>query len=206
MQHLIKVYNVCNSFSNFQTASCKNCLCSNCWTSMVRSWGVRILRVNMVPVRKNYTWILLSGAVFIKPYNLWCQAISYGTRKALSRVNGCAEGRLVRVFVCPFMPDRSIFSVRWFQWVFTIQFWCKNKLKYLKLSLTWSHELFYYTGASLNVKGSSEDLLTRCMLGRNFNRQHFEVFFLFFLENRICHFMQIVSTGDNLHEVADPIF
>ena len=104
-----------------------------------------------------------------------------------------------------------------------IQFWGKNKLKYLKLSLIRSHELFYYTGASLNVKGSSsEDLLTRCMLGRNFNRQHFEVFFLFFLENRICHFMQIVScfflenrichfmqivsTGDNLHEVSDPIF
>ena len=31
-------------------------------------------------------------------------------------------------------------------------------------------------------------------------------FFLFFLENRIWHFMQIVSIGDNLHEVLDPIF
>ena len=27
-----------------------------------------------------------------------------------------------------------------------------------------------------------------------------------FLENRISHFMQIVSLGDNLHEVLDPIF
>ena len=27
-------------------------------------------------------------------------------------------------------------------------------------------------------------------------------FFFFFLENRICHFMQ----GDNLHQVSDPIF
>ena len=27
-----------------------------------------------------------------------------------------------------------------------------------------------------------------------------------FLENRIWHFMQIVSYGDNLHEVSDPIF
>ena len=40
-------------------------------------------------------------------------------------------------------------------------------------------------------------------------------FFLFFLENRIWHFMQIVSLGDslqivslgdNLHEVSNPIF
>ena len=29
---------------------------------------------------------------------------------------------------------------------------------------------------------------------------------LFFVENRIQHFMQIVSLGDNLHEVSDPIF
>ena len=27
--------------------------------------------------------------------------------------------------------------------------------------------------------------LTLCMLGKNFSRQHFEIFFLFFLENRI---------------------
>ena len=32
------------------------------------------------------------------------------------------------------------------------------------------------------------------------------IIFLFFLENRIWHFMQIVSLGDNLHEVSDPIF
>ena len=28
---------------------------------------------------------------------------------------------------------------------------------------------------------------------------------MIFLENRICHFMQIVSLGDSLHEVTDPI-
>ena len=44
------------------------------------------------------------------------------------------------------------------------------------------------------------------MLGKNFSRQHFEVVFLLFLENRFWHFMQIVSLGDNLHEVSDPIF
>ena len=34
--------------------------------------------------------------------------------------------------------------------------------------------------------------LTLCMLGKKISRRHFEVFFLFFLENRISHFMQIV--------------
>ena len=32
------------------------------------------------------------------------------------------------------------------------------------------------------------------------------IFILLFLENRIRHFMQIVSLGDNLHEVSKPIF
>ena len=41
------------------------------------------------------------------------------------------------------------------------------------------------------------------MLGRNFNGQKF---FLAFLENRFLHFMQIVSTGDNLHEMSKPVF
>ena len=30
------------------------------------------------------------------------------------------------------------------------------------------------------------------------------IFFLFFLENWIWHFMQIVSSGDNLHEMSNP--
>ena len=32
------------------------------------------------------------------------------------------------------------------------------------------------------------------------------LFFLFFPENRLKHFMQIVSLGDNLHEMSEPIF
>ena len=32
------------------------------------------------------------------------------------------------------------------------------------------------------------------------------MFFLTFLENRIWHLMQIVSSGDNLYDVSDPIF
>ena len=44
------------------------------------------------------------------------------------------------------------------------------------------------------------------MLGKNFSRPYFEIFLLFFLENRIWHFMQIVSLGDNLHDVSNPVF
>ena len=29
---------------------------------------------------------------------------------------------------------------------------------------------------------------------------------LYFPENRIWHFMQIVSIGDNLHEMSNPLF
>ena len=32
------------------------------------------------------------------------------------------------------------------------------------------------------------------------------LFFLFFPENKIWHFMQIVSLGDNLHEMSNPVF
>ena len=44
------------------------------------------------------------------------------------------------------------------------------------------------------------------MLGKNFSRQHFEIFFLFFPVNRLWHFKQIVSLGDNLHGMSKPIF
>ena len=38
------------------------------------------------------------------------------------------------------------------------------------------------------------------MLDKNFSTGHFEIFFLFFQENRTWYFMQIVSLGDNMHE------
>ena len=44
------------------------------------------------------------------------------------------------------------------------------------------------------------------VLGNNFSRQQLGIFFLFFLENRLQHFMQIVSSGDNLHEMSKSIF
>ena len=40
-------------------------------------------------------------------------------------------------------------------------------------------------------------------LRKNFSSWHFEIFFL---ENRIWHFMQIISLGDNLHDVSDPMY
>ena len=35
--------------------------------------------------------------------------------------------------------------------------------------------------------------LVLSILGKNSSRQHFEIFFLYFLKKRICHFLQIVS-------------
>ena len=49
--------------------------------------------------------------------------------------------------------------------------------------------------------------LTLCMLGKKKSADDIlKYFFLFFLENRKRHFMQIVSKGDNVHEVSNPFF
>ena len=50
------------------------------------------------------------------------------------------------------------------------------------------------------------DLIIHCMLGKNFSRQHFGIFFFFFPENRLWHFLQTVSLRVNLHEMSNPIF
>ena len=47
--------------------------------------------------------------------------------------------------------------------------------------------------------------LTLNILGK-FSADDILIFFLFFLENRILYFMQIVSRGDNLHEMSNPVF
>ena len=44
------------------------------------------------------------------------------------------------------------------------------------------------------------------MLGANLADDKLMIFFLLFQKYGIWHFMQIVSLGDNLHEVSDPIF
>ena len=48
--------------------------------------------------------------------------------------------------------------------------------------------------------------LTLSILGKIFSRQHFEILFLFFPENRIRRVMQIASNGNNLHEMSNPVF
>ena len=50
------------------------------------------------------------------------------------------------------------------------------------------------------------DCLTLTMLWADSADDKLMIFFLFFLENRNWHFMQIVSNVDNLHEVSSPIF
>ena len=45
-----------------------------------------------------------------------------------------------------------------------------------------------------------------CTLGKIFSRQHIEIFFLFFFENRFWYFMQTVSNGDSLHEMSNLVF
>ena len=43
-------------------------------------------------------------------------------------------------------------------------------------------------------------------LGNNFSRLLFELLLLFFPGNRIRHFMQFFSKGDNLHVMSNSIF
>ena len=52
----------------------------------------------------------------------------------------------------------------------------------------------------------SAKLLTLSTLGEIFGWWYFEIFFLFFPENRFWDFMQIVSSGYNLHEMSNPVF
>ena len=46
-------------------------------------------------------------------------------------------------------------------------------------------------------------LVLTSMLGKNFSR-HFEIFFLCYPENWLCHFKPILSLGDTLHEMSKP--
>ena len=48
--------------------------------------------------------------------------------------------------------------------------------------------------------------LMHSILGKNFSRWQIMIFFLFFPENMIWYFMQIVFSGDSLHELSILIF
>ena len=67
-------------------------------------------------------------------------------------------------------------------------------------------EFCVWSGSALYATILIQQYLTLSTLGKIFSRRHFEIFFLFFSENRIWHFMQIVSYGDNLHEMSNPVF
>ena len=51
-----------------------------------------------------------------------------------------------------------------------------------------------------SVKYGNEQILP----GKNFSRQQFYNIFLFYPEKRLWQFMQIVSLGDNFHEMSKP--
>ena len=68
--------------------------------------------------------------------------------------------------------------------------------------------LFFFSFFSNNALGHFEQLscFSTYHTMDNSADDKLVTFFLFFLENRIWHFMKIVSLGDNLHEVSNPIF
>ena len=70
----------------------------------------------------------------------------------------------------------------------------------------WSWNIFY--GHSPPSADSRRAVVSfwLSMVGKNFSRWHFEIFFLCLPENRLWHSMQIVSFGDNLHELSRSIF
>ena len=60
--------------------------------------------------------------------------------------------------------------------------------------------------SSMMVCLDSKPLLTFTSLFANSANNKLIIFFLFFPENRLLHFMQIVSLGDNLHGISKPTF
>ena len=57
------------------------------------------------------------------------------------------------------------------------------------------------------LNSSKVNVLPLSMQGKNFQQTPFwNIFFLFYPENGLWYSMQIVSTGNNLHEISKPIF
>ena len=72
----------------------------------------------------------------------------------------------------------------------------------------WSDATFcgIWSGSTLFAHLRPTDYLTFTTLWAFSADDRLMIFFLFFPENRIWHFMQIVSLGDNLHEMSYPVF
>ena len=55
------------------------------------------------------------------------------------------------------------------------------------------------------LRWANNDDLTLSTLGKVFSRQHTEIFYLFFPDNRIWHFMQIVSNGGKIRKLSSSL-
>ena len=70
----------------------------------------------------------------------------------------------------------------------------KSLEKQLYISPSTQYHL-YFQAVIYDSPSIQKGILTLCMLGKRFSWRHFEIFFLFFLETGIWHFMQTVSWG-----------
>ena len=97
-------------------------------------------------------------------------------------------------------------QIRLLLWVHTVCLYAKIGLKSLqKYSADdinrWHFQMQVFLGI-LRVKRLN---LMHSIMDKIFSG-HVEIYFLFFPENKICHFMQIVSNGDKLHAMSNPVF
>ena len=65
---------------------------------------------------------------------------------------------------------------------------------------------FAHWVVNINYFSPNSNIITFAILWTNSADNKFVNFFLFFPENWIWHFMQIVLIGDNLHGMSNPIF
>ena len=68
------------------------------------------------------------------------------------------------------------------------------------------HLLCVWEIVGLILSQDTSKTLTFATLWENSAVDKVMTFLLFFAESRIWHFMPVLSLGDNLHEVSDPIF
>ena len=162
------------------------------------SYGVWILRENMLCfVGKNYCWFQSMALAVIKEYLLsiapdkmhfWIKSIDFFLIVAYFSTKTTVVGTL-KVPCQALLMSTETYYVSW-----------RNKKNVCPIfPLIWSYPL------RLSALPLSWLLNLYHCLGI-FSSWQIDIF-LFFPENRLWHFMQIVSsTGDNLHEMSKPYF
>ena len=70
----------------------------------------------------------------------------------------------------------------------------------------WTDKMFLLNSVDNFEEVLQTAILMLSMPGKHLSRQHFKILVLFFQENSLWHFMQIVSSRDNLHEISEPVF